>query len=217
MRYLTGKMVFLVVFGLTSCQNGQDKKEEVALQDTLQVVEFEEPVIPSSEFIQFANGFSTRLTNINYNEEWLEEFTQESKIREISPKVCEEFIYGKQVWNHGLENIADCYNKKKISEDKPYYYVGQIAESGNYTILIFSDLEEQATETYLCTYGKDGAFKSGIVLQATYKKEGQTLVRNTEIKPSSLLIIEEKSPKNSRILNFKITSEGEIISTEQAS
>ncbi len=217
MRYLAGKLALLMFFALVSCQNGEDKKDKSAIQDTLQVVEFEEPVIPSSEFIQFTNGFSTRLGNINYDQEWLEEFTQESKIREISPKVCEEFIYGKEVWNHGLENTADCYNKKEIPKDKPYYYVGQIADSGNYTILIFSDLEEEATETYLCTYAKDGTFISGIVLQATYKEEGQTLVRNTEIQPSSLMIIEEKSLKGSRNLNFKITSEGEIISSEQTS
>ncbi len=217
MRYLAGKLVLLVLFALASCQNEEEKQDEAAVQDTLQVIEFEEPVIPSSEFIQFTNGFSARLANINYDEKWLEEFTQDAKIREISPKVCEEFIYGKQVWNHGLENVADCYNKKEISDDKPYYYVGQIADSGNYTILIFSDLEEEATETYLCTYAKDGTFKSGIVLQATYKEEGQTSVRNTEIKPSSLMIIEEKSLKGSRNLNFKITSEGEIVSSEQAS
>ncbi|MGB0525941.1 MAG: hypothetical protein ACPGJS_23375 [Flammeovirgaceae bacterium] len=154
--------VLLGISMLVAFACSKEKQEETT--EAKPVIKLEEPVIPSAKFASFVNGFGAALPPAVYDHHWLESFLDNNKVREISPKVCEDFIHGNEIWNHGFDKQA----KKRLAADKPYYYIGQIADTGKYIMLIFTDLQEKATETYLCTYTKDGKFISGIVLQADY-------------------------------------------------
>jgi len=202
---------------LLSC----DKEEKAARKEEKPVMKVEEPVIPSAKFSSFVNGFESGLRPNVYDQAWLETFLDNNKVREISPKVCEDFIHGKEIWNHGFDQQP----KKQLSADKPYYYIGQIADAQKYIMLIFSDLEENATETYLCTYAKDGAFLSGIVLQAQYRGDAASNAVNEMQRISRIpadttpvLIIEETTNEaKTSTLEYTISSEGYIQPKQHAS
>lgn len=211
----------LVLFGAsvwitTSCQ----KEEQEVEKKEKPVMQVEEPIIPSAKFASFVNGFEAGLPPTVYDNYWLEGFLDNNKVREISPKVCEDFIHGKVIWNHSF----DQQEKKALSSDKPYYYIGQISDTGKYIMLIFSDLEEKATETYLCTYTKDGKFISGIVLQANYiddanPKEVKEKKRVSKIpaEANPTLIVEESTEEGTKATVYSISDNGEIRPNQHSS
>ena len=207
----------VTLFCVVSCGN-ETKKEEAENKPTIKL---EEPVIPSARFASFVNGFTTELPPSVYDTQWLNSFLDNNQVREISPKVCEEFIYNKTILNHGLGKTKT----KQLSADKPYYYIGQIADSGQYTMLIFSDLEESATETYLCTYTKDGKYVSGIVLQADFKnltdpKQPIDFERVCRMPAgvSPILVIEERfNEEDKTSKRYIITNDGHFQKHEQSS
>lgn len=210
------RIAFMILV-LAACGSETQKVEEKKKP----VITFDDPVIPSAKFTSFVNGFETGLTPNKYDQQWLESFLDNEQVREISPKVCEEFIYNKEVLNVGFQ----AKEKKRLSADKPYYYIGQIADTGNYIILIFTDLEEKATETFLCTYTKGGQFISGIVLQANYldltnPKSPEKSERTCRIPANSkpMLQIEETSvDKPKKMTTYSIAQDGQIRLEQQSS
>lgn len=203
----------LGLFGLLVCFACSNENQEKVVDEQPKIT-FEEPVIPSAAFASFVNGFESELPPSVYDTPWLEAYLDNNQVREISPKVCEEFIHGKEVWNHSFGQEA----KKKLAAEKPYYYIGQISDTGNYIMLIFTDLEENATETYLCTYTKAGKFISGIILQANYEHKVNAKATNSSkricripanSKPT-LMFEDSTTEKGMKSITYSISRSGEI-------
>ena len=213
-----------ILIGILSiaCTNEQKLEEEQKELEAKQAQLIEETLntaIPSAEFNAFARNFTHDLQTTVFNAEWLHRFSNQAEIREISPKICEGFIYGKKVWNHNL--ISNNSEHTELSNEKTYYYVGTLRKSNEYTALIFNDLEERATETYLCTYTKSGKFISGIVLQAQHKIAPEQLVsRDTEVyinnQITQLMIVEQRADERHSSI-FKILPSGEIVPDQRNS
>ena len=218
MRFLVYSLLIgAMALGCLACDEKKEKVDEKPF-----AMELEDPVIPPAAFTSFVNGFQRGMEPQLYDGKWLLDFFNENKVREISPKVCEEFIHNQEVWHH----VANGGKQEKIrlSADKPYYYIGQFADTGSYITLMFSDLEEEATETYLTTYTKDGKFISGIVIQAAFRDSPQaselSYERTCRIVPKhtpTLIITDAQAGKGSATKVYEITLDGIIQPNQRAS
>lgn len=175
-------------FGACSSSNQEVNSPPPQVLSTVQP-----PMVITQGFASFLKEFPAREGAIVYDSKWLQAFIMGEGVREISPKDCERYIYGKSI-------ISEKNEQHLLPADYAYYYVGRLPDNGQYITIVFTDLSDGDISTYLCTYQRDGQFISGIILQRLH-----------ELLPEQYNIsrfIKVNSQKNDQIEIYTLKNEG---------
>ncbi len=193
---------WLLALALVGCQPKNNKAEGETSQ------------AKAERFANFALLFpdETKTLPTTFGEEWLDRQISPAK---IDSAACQAFIYGNLVLNHQL--LINGADEKDIELDKTksYYMVCKIPLSQNFVSLIISDLEKDATSTYLMNYTPQGDFVSGVLIQGRYfVKDGQTtnkITRESVVSDSQMILCQEKLVGRNKFINYDVAANGKIV------
>jgi hypothetical protein len=193
----------LLIFSITTaCEKGN------------QATSHEELQAKAEKFKDFAAKFpnETKTLPATFGEEWLDRQISPVKIDSFE---CNHFIYGNLVLNHQLLISGSDEKEKELDKTKSYYIICKIPLGQNFISLIISDLEKDATSTYLLNFSQEGKYISGILIQGRYiLQDGTTsnkITRESVVSDSQMILCQEKLVGRNKFINYDISPEGKIL------
>lgn len=200
LRTIQGLLLFASVFlTLAGCSTAskQEQHHPITKDNTDSVPP---PALLTEDFAQFMKSFPNRALPQAYNADWIEKFQKEGRLKEISSKLCGDYIYNQSV-------IGTSGNSFALPSEADYYYAYHIPTRQEYIPLVFVSFSGEYTQAYLCTYLRDGTFAGGVLL---YEQV------NGEMRQKGLLQMKNQrlSITASGILNqqYTVQPQGKVVS-----
>ncbi len=189
-------------FAILSCKTNDTSNENKTDSQAL-----------ATQFTAFADKFQQESKTLpaTFGEDWLDKQISPVKIDSLS---CINFLHNNLIINHELMIGGSDAKEMELDAKKSYYYISKIPLGNNFVSVIVSDLEKDATNTYLLNYTRDGKYISGIVMQCRYYlKDGDainTVSRESVISDSQMILCQEKLVGRNKFISYDVLSDGKI-------
>jgi hypothetical protein len=203
-RYST-LLLSIISFFIISCGSGgsTENSEQGESKEAL-----------SSQFTAFVTKFpqESKTLPATFEEEWLDRQISPTKIDSTDVK---KFLLGNLIINHELMVGDSEASEIELDAKKSYYYISKISMVSGIVSIIVSDMEKDATNTYLLNYTPDGKFVSGLIMQCRYYlREGEDVnkvARESVISDSQMILCQEKLVGRNKFVSYDITTDGKIV------
>jgi hypothetical protein len=201
--YIHFLFVVLVLLN-ASCQT-QQKTENGGIDTTAPI---------SDLFASFVAKFPQESKSLpaTFGEEWLDRQISPLKIDSAEVRL---FLLGNLIINHELMVGGSDAREIELDAKKTYYYISKIPLGTGFVSLIVSDMEKDATNTYLLNYTPEGKFITGIVMQCRYEirdgEDSNKVARESVISDSQMILCQEKLVGRNKFVSYDVTAEGQII------
>lgn len=203
-RYST-LLLSLLSFFVISCNSGSNTNSGEQGESTEAI---------SSLFTTFVAKFpqESKTLPATFGEEWLDRQISPVKIDSMEVK---KFLLGNLIINHELMVGGSEAREIELDAKKSYYYISKIPMVNGVVSIIVSDMEKDATNTYLLNYTPEGKFISGLVMQCRYYlREGEDVnkvARESVISDSQMILCQEKLVGRNKFVSYDITADGKIV------
>ena len=114
------------------------------------------PPLLTEDFAKYITEFSSRDFPQRYDAQWLQDFRREEGLKEISPKECEKYLYGREVLNSS--------QKMSDSGSTSYYYAHNISSTEQYIALVTISYTSSQARVFLSTYKRNGELQQSLLL-----------------------------------------------------
>jgi hypothetical protein len=168
----------------------------------------------ATQFSSFSANFQQESKTLpaTFGEDWLDK--QISPVQ-IDSLACINFLYNNLVINHELMVGGADAKEIELDSKKKYYYISKIPLGAGFVSVIVSDLEKDATNTYLLNYSNEGKYISGIIMQARYiLKDGESsnqVSRESVISDSQMILCQEKLVGRNKFVSYDVLPDGKIV------
>jgi hypothetical protein len=195
----------LMLFAISSCKTGSNAENESNAEDSQAL---------ASQFSSFVVKFQPEAKTLpaTFGGEWLDRQISPAKIDSIN---CQKFLYNNLVINHELMVGGSDAKEVELDKTKTYYYISKIPLGTDFISVIVSDLEKDATNTYLLNYSKEGKYVSGIVMQAIHlvkdDANGNVVSRESVISDSQMILCQEKLVGRNKFISYDVLTDGKIV------
>jgi len=204
------KIYSLLLFSLISyvfvaCTSNSTTKNGTKTENTAEL---------TTQFNTFIANFQQESKTLpaTFGEEWLDRQISPVKIDSL---VCVRFLAGNSVINHELGIGGKDHKEITLDATKTYYYISKVSLGSDFISVIISDLGKEATSTYLLMFSPEGAYISGIVMQARYYlRDAETInkvSRESVISDSQMILCQEKLVGRNKFISYDISADGTIV------
>jgi hypothetical protein len=193
----------ICAFVMLSCKTNETSNESETDSQAL-----------ATQFTAFVDKFQQESKTLpaTFGEDWLDKQISPVKIDSLA---CINFLYNNLIINHELMIGGSDAKEMELDSKKSYYYISKIPLGNNFVSVIVSDLEKDATNTYLLNYTRDGKYISGIAMQCRYYlKDGDAVnkvSRESVISDSQMILCQEKLVGRNKFISYDVLSDGKIV------